>query len=188
LIREWKSGCPEWVSEQDSPRAERQRTQARNRIVDVDHKHLPTSQLVKDWHRLMFDGLAPHPDYPGNFRDVDEVPYCLQRYDIQIDSHYGVHHTQVLQVVEEFIGEFTSSVEALDAHWSTNEDKPSVSDVNLVVGLAAWAHGEWVRLHPFANGNGRTARLWANYVFVRYGFGPVVAVRPRPENPYGLAA
>jgi hypothetical protein len=27
--------------------------------------------------------------------------------------------------------------------------------------LAAILHGEWVRIHPFANGNGRTARLWA---------------------------
>ena len=30
-----------------------------------------------------------------------------------------------------------------------------------VAELAAWVHSEWVRIHPFANGNGRTARIWA---------------------------
>ncbi len=43
-----------------------------------------------------------------------------------------------------------------------------------VVEVAAWAHGEWVRIHPFANGNGRTARNWANFVFMRYGLPPAV--------------
>ena len=57
-----------------------------------------------------------------------------------------------------------------------------------VVELAAWAHGEWVRIHPFANGNGRTARLLANYVLVRFGFGPALTIRPRPDQPYGEAA
>ena len=46
---------------------------------------------------------------------------------------------------------------------------------------------EWVRIHPFANGNGRTARLWANYVLMRYGLPPVVRLRPRPDGGYGAA-
>ena len=53
--------------------------------------------------------------------------------------------------------------------------------------LAGGAHAEWVRIHPFANGNGRTARLWANYLLVRYGLIPVVRLRPRPEGGYGWA-
>ncbi|MBI3490264.1 MAG: Fic family protein [Acidobacteria bacterium] len=56
-----------------------------------------------------------------------------------------------------------------------------------VIDLAAWAHAEWVRIHPFANGNGRTARVWANWIFVRYGFPPAVRLRPRPESGYGAA-
>ena len=58
----------------------------------------------------------------------------------------------------------------------------------MVVVLAAWEHGEWVRIHPFANGNGRTARLLANYTLVRFGFGPALSIRPRPDQPYGKAA
>jgi hypothetical protein len=44
-----------------------------------------------------------------------------------------------------------------------------------------------VRIHPFANGNGRTARLWANYVLMRYGLPPIVRLRPRPDGGYGVA-
>lgn len=136
----------------------------------------------------MFEGLVPHPDYLGNFRDLDEVPYCLREYDVRIGTHLGVHHTEVLEAVDDFVGEFQSRVETLDARWNNIQEKPSERDVDSVVTLAAWAHGEWVRIHPFANGNGRTARLWANYVFVRYSFGPILAVRPRPGHPYELAA
>lgn len=39
--------------------------------------------------------------------------------------------------------------------------------------LAAWTHAEFVRIHPFADGNGRTARLIMNYQLMKAGFLPV---------------
>ena len=57
-----------------------------------------------------------------------------------------------------------------------------------VIEVAAWAHAQWVRIHPFANGSGRTARLWANSLLMRYGLPPVVKLRPRPDGGYGNAA
>jgi len=45
-----------------------------------------------------------------------------------------------------------------------------------------------VRIHPFANGNGRTARLWANSLAMRFGLPPFVGLRPRPEGDYALAS
>jgi hypothetical protein len=56
-----------------------------------------------------------------------------------------------------------------------------------LIDVAGWAHAEWVRIHPFANGNGRTARIWANVILMRYGIEPVVRLRPRPDNGYGDA-
>jgi hypothetical protein len=56
-----------------------------------------------------------------------------------------------------------------------------------VIDLCAWVHAEWVRIHPFANGNGRTARLWANSLAVRYGLPPFIRLRPRPNAGYGDA-
>lgn len=39
--------------------------------------------------------------------------------------------------------------------------------------LAAWAHAEFVRIHPFLDGNGRTSRLLMNYQLLAKGFLPV---------------
>jgi len=46
-------------------------------------------------------------------------------------------------------------------------------DTINVVELAAWTHAEFVRIHPFADGNGRTSRLIMNYQLMAYGFLPV---------------
>jgi Fic family protein len=57
-----------------------------------------------------------------------------------------------------------------------------------VLTYCAILHGEWVRIHPFANGNGRTARLWANWAALRYGLPPFVTIKPRPSDPAYAAA
>ena len=54
--------------------------------------------------------------------------------------------------------------------------------LHAVLTLCAVLHGEWVRIHPFANGNGRSARVWANWAALRYGLPPFVRLRPRPEG------
>lgn len=42
------------------------------------------------------------------------------------------------------------------------------------VTLAAMLHYKFVRIHPFDDGNGRTARLLMNYVLLREGYPPVI--------------
>lgn len=39
--------------------------------------------------------------------------------------------------------------------------------------LTAWAHAEFVRIHPFIDGNGRTSRLIMNYQLMINGFLPI---------------
>ena len=39
--------------------------------------------------------------------------------------------------------------------------------------LAAWTHAEFVRIHPFVDGNGRTSRLIMNYQLLIHGYLPV---------------
>ena len=39
--------------------------------------------------------------------------------------------------------------------------------------LAAWTHAEFVRIHPFIDGNGRTSRLIMNYQLLLKGYLPV---------------
>lgn len=45
--------------------------------------------------------------------------------------------------------------------------------------LSAWVHAEIVRIHPFADGNGRTSRLLMNYCLMNNNFKPISI---NPEN------
>ena len=51
------------------------------------------------------------------------------------------------------------------------------------VELAAMAHKRLVDIHPFVDGNGRTARLLMNLVLVNAGYG-VVSIQPTLRNDY----
>ena len=52
------------------------------------------------------------------------------------------------------------------------EDLPYRTDLN-VIELAAWTHAEFVRIHPFTDGNGRTSRMIMNYQLMSNGFLPI---------------
>ena len=52
------------------------------------------------------------------------------------------------------------------------EDLNRKKDLNPIE-LAAWTHVEFVRIHPFIDGNGRTSRLLMNYQLMSQGFLPV---------------
>lgn len=50
--------------------------------------------------------------------------------------------------------------------------------------LAAWTHAEFVRIHPFIDGNGRTARLIMNYQLMLQGFLPISIAKEDRLNYY----
>ena len=146
----------------------------------------PTLKLIKSWHVHVdtMQGLtADEPEYIGNFRGEPGV----EGIGVRIGGVPGVHSTRVAAEVRAFEAELQRRVAALDKRYSADLDLdvPGFADV---IDLAAWAHSEWVRIHPFVNGNGRTARCLANFIFTRYGIGPVVRVRPRPGGDYEAAA
>ena len=51
-------------------------------------------------------------------------------------------------------------------------DLPYRNDLNAIE-LAAWTHAEFVRIHPYTDGNGRTSRMIMNYQLLLNGFLPV---------------
>ena len=46
-------------------------------------------------------------------------------------------------------------------------------DVWNAIELAAWTHAEFVKIHPYPDGNGRTSRLIMNYQLMAKGFLPI---------------
>jgi Fic family protein len=51
-------------------------------------------------------------------------------------------------------------------------DLPYKTEMNGIE-FAAWSHAEFVKIHPFVDGNGRTSRLIMNYQLMVHGFLPI---------------
>ncbi|MFQ5575466.1 MAG: Fic family protein, partial [Anaerolineae bacterium] len=57
-----------------------------------------------------------------------------------------------------------------------------------VVTLAALAHHKLVAIHPFIDGNGRTARLIMNLILIRAGYPPAIIARINRQQYYRTLA
>ena len=51
---------------------------------------------------------------------------------------------------------------------------------------AAWTHAEFVRIHPFIDGNGRTSRLIMNYQLMSKGFLPISIAKENRLDYYNV--
>lgn len=51
-----------------------------------------------------------------------------------------------------------------------NHNPSKLNDIEL----AAFAHHEFVKIHPFVDGNGRTARLISNLILMKKGYPPII--------------
>lgn len=138
---------------------------------------------AREWQRRTMAGLrVPDTSHVGAFRGEPG----LENVEVVIGGAYGMPAADVATGLAAFEKALVSIVEQLDARYPS-ADELDTDGLEAVIDLAAWAHTEWVRIHPFANGNGRTARLWANAIFMRYGIEPVIHLRPRPAHGYGAA-
>lgn len=150
---------------------------------DAEKRVAPAVTLAKAWHTTMMAGLTvPDPVYVGRFRGEAGLETCRFR----IGSASGVPPADVASELTSFEATLQAAVSILDRAYPAGVDLDA-DGLAAVIDLAAWAHAEWVRIHPFANGNGRTARVWANWILVRFGLPPAVRLRPRPESGYGAA-
>lgn len=126
----------------------------------------PTLAMAQDWHRRLYD----------------QVPLPA------VGGFLGVSSALVPQALTGFEGQVQQAVQQLGAQIAPGSLPADSNELGSVLVLCASLHGEWVRIHPFANGNGRTARMWANWAALRYGLPAFVSVKPRPPgNPYAAA-
>ncbi len=68
--------------------------------------------------------------------------------------------TQVLQLMYQFIDNLNFKI----SNSTTSQDH---------LDCLAFAHYEFVRIHPFNNGNGRTGRIVMNLVALKFGYKPL---------------
>jgi hypothetical protein len=173
---------PDW--DEDSPQLRENLAQVLQIIRQAaDQRDTPTVAAARKWQSRAVQGLTvPDPQFVGKFRGESG----LENIEVRVGVNSGVDSAQVASELTKFEGKLQAIVAVLDAALPRGQE-PDADQLAAIIDLCAWAHSEWVRIHPFANGNGRTARLWANSLAMRYGLPPFVRLRPRPNSGYGQA-
>ena len=171
---------PQWSDDPDTPALQSNLHKvARDVVLNAFAGETITAEHIKAWHAGMYEGIpVPCDAYLGHFRG-DSGHSELLDAENQVNRVRGVRSYLVYGEVEELLKRMHDDIALLAA-----DDAASVERDMEVIRIAAYAHGEWIRIHPFVNGNGRTARLLVLWVLARFGVPPLLPIRPRPARPY----
>ncbi len=101
-------------------------------------------KIVKNIHALLMENIF----IGGIYRNVDVY--------ISGAQHTPPSPSELYRNIKDFYADLT---------WKGRELNP--------IELASWTHAEFVKIHPFPDGNGRTSRLIMNYQLMANGFPPV---------------
>lgn len=173
--------CPDWV-------ADDVRTADHRDGIAAAYQSVAASATVRyvaledpcEWHRLAFSAVVPIAYYAGHYRQDDPTRPCLGR-NVGVDGIAGTDFRHVTVVTGSLIEAFRRELVSFDIHWDSLV--PAQRALRLSQMLAV-AIAEYVRIHPFLNGNGRTSRLLWTWGLLRYGLPPQCRVGHRPPPPY----
>ncbi|MEH6470993.1 MAG: Fic family protein [Halopseudomonas sp.] len=149
------------------------------------------TQKLKDSrgdHLALFIGLTPpyYPHFAGNYRG--SVYPGLRKYNVHIpmDTRVGAPWEQTTKAMFQLNGELDTCLPQLDAAWRrTEQDMPLVQKILSTVRLACAFFVEFLRIHPYANGNGHMARFSIFAFLSRYNIWPKRwPLDERPPGPY----
>ncbi len=117
--------------------------------------------LVTKPHITERDLLEVHALVLGKIDPHNAGFYRRERVRITGSDHSPPSPEKVPKLMTEFTAKFS--------------EEPA--DLLKVVEFAAWVHFQLVDIHPFIDGNGRTARLLMNLFLIRHGFPPAVILK-----------
>ncbi len=151
----------------------------RQRVIDEALAGtLPTSALVREWHRDSVQGVQLAERWvAGNYRGQGPTGSRLSTYVNQVGGVEGAPASRVTQQVNDTFAELARQAAQLDARSAAGEDLGQL--YTDLLRLCAWIHGQWVRIHPFADHNGSLARLLTLSVGLRYGLALPLPGKPR---------
>lgn len=130
--------------------------------------------------------LAANREVPISEWDIRQVhSIVLKDIDVQNAGRYrtinvsigGSHHTPP---APDSIAEHMAQL----ANWLASASLPRDGELGLVHALTA--HTWFVNIHPFADGNGRTARLLMDLMLIRHGY-PILVVTKDDRRRYYAA-
>ena len=125
---------------------------------------MPTIAMARDWHRRTFEGVSvPIPYFRGGIRDSNRDEPELIDYPIWVRGLHatfeGAKAAEVPEQLRIFQADLRRHVTTLDILIPPGNGVLT-QNADEVLELCSVAHGEWIRIHPFVNGNGRIARIW----------------------------
>jgi Fic family protein len=142
----------------------------------VQDKSMPLTQnFIRQLHKVLLrEDYTVYRDLPGG----GATSYTV---------HAGQYKTRPNSVITRYGDRFeyaspeeTPSLMSDLVDWyNAAEQSGNLSPVEL----AALFHYRYIRIHPFEDGNGRIARLMANYILARHGW-PMIVIRNRKKSEY----
>ncbi len=125
-------------------------------MLELARDRVPiTTAVIRNLHRAV---VGSEVEFAGQWRD--HAVY------IRGSRHVPPNYLKVPELIDEMLAAYEIS---------KKNDHP--------VATAAKLHFDFVHIHPFADGNGRTARLLGNLELIRSGFAPIL-IEPGDRKSY----
>jgi cell filamentation protein len=131
-------------------------TKAELYVFGLDTEVEISTILILDIHKTAFEELY---DWAGKWRNVN----------VTVGQLTPPEPAQVIHLMYQFIDNLNYKI--------------SVSKTQTeIVETLIYAHYEFVKIHPFNNGNGRTGRLLMNLVSMKFGYKPLELYKREGES------
>ena len=138
--------------------------------------------VINQIHKTIYKNAWP--EIAGVFRG--------EPVKITYSSHLPPHHLDVQVWMMKFNDEIVEKIRKLKSlpmqFRGVKLSKKEQVMVRKIIHTAAWVHHKIVFIHPFVEGNGRTARLMANTILERFNLvGISIQIEKENKNGYRLA-
>jgi cell filamentation protein len=116
-------------------------------VFELDSETEISTQLLLEIHKIAFSELY---DWAGTWRTTTVTVGQLTPPD----------PSKVLQLIYQFIDNLNFKIR-------------NTETVQDHIDCLTFAHYEFIRIHPFNNGNGRTGRILMNIIALKFGYKPL---------------
>ena len=138
---------------------------ALKKLEDIVHKDLKiTESLIKEFHKLILaepyseDGVEINP---GEYKKIPNYLYSVtgERVDFEPPK-------EVPRLMNELIN-------WLNNHLTPPKRKKNKYELHPLL-IACGFHSQFIKIHPFVDGNGRMARIMMNLILMQAGYVPTI--------------
>ena len=131
-----------------------------------------TVEVIYEIHKEIFKKVLP--EIAGKPRE-EEIKIWHSKY-------LPPHHSQISELMYDLGNELQEKLENIKPlQLILKNEKEYMKGLDNLIRIVAWIHHKIVWVHPFSEGNGRTARLMANLILEQYGL-RTISTKNEREN------